>query len=136
MTNVEIDCFDEPAWDPAAMCRYEGEVPSEDAGFIKPLTKLPGCNPLWGWGVNNKPTCTSPNPGYVGPNLLYWSGYLQFPVVLPGTDTTNAGSWLGGNGQTGPKLVEWPGPKKGTQAQVDAAVVQSELLHMRVLNGR
>lgn len=133
-------------------CRYQGQIPAEDVGISGPLEHLPGCNPRWDWdGPMEKPNDPEDcpwfkPPGWTSPNLMYripGSPPLSnnFPVVLPGVDTSNL-STLGTPtaGRAGdrevPKYVEWAlytdektkftNVMVGTQAEVDANVTPSK----------
>jgi hypothetical protein len=54
-------------------CRIEGAIPNEDVGYSRPIPKLPGCNPVWGWdGPLKKPDCADTSTStWVAPKVQY-----------------------------------------------------------------
>ncbi|OCF32426.1 hypothetical protein I316_05852 [Kwoniella heveanensis BCC8398] len=93
-------------------CRYEGKLPDEEVGLYRPIPKLPGCNPLWKDGVDEKPTCEStPKPGMVVPNAYFEN--LKFrnkiPIALPEvTDDVEIIKYIPATGDTGAsRLGRW-----------------------------
>ncbi|KAL1412244.1 hypothetical protein Q8F55_003255 [Vanrija albida] len=131
-------------------CTLEGEIVAEDIGLFRPLDKLPGCNPYWGWdGPDTKPEDCGDikTPGFVAANLQYernwlWTGN-KIPYVVPGLDLNNFNWSVRAAGlatSTGPfkEDQEFPGALRrrptnityfgtttdvlvGTQEEVDAA---------------
>lgn len=90
---------DQERWD----CRIEGAIPDEDIGFYRPLDKLPGCNPIWGWdGPSAKPECKDPNPppAWVAPRVQYKGidNYSGIPLTLPGVDVSNLATLVPSSG--------------------------------------
>ncbi|WVF65345.1 hypothetical protein IAT40_000071 [Kwoniella sp. CBS 6097] len=93
-------------------CRFEGDLPDEEVGLYRPIPKLPGCNPLWKDGVDQKPTCeSSPKPGFVAPNAYFEN--LKFrnkiPIALPEvTDDVEIIKYIPATGDTGAsRLGRW-----------------------------
>ncbi|EIW68134.1 hypothetical protein TREMEDRAFT_45085 [Tremella mesenterica DSM 1558] len=115
-------------------CRYQNQIPDEDMGYWTPISKLPGCNGLWGAEQGpSKPACTSPapNPSYVYPNVYFENlKYVtHIPLALPQIDDTQSlEGWtpaLGAKGAS--RLVRWGSDGSdqsllhvGTQAEIIA----------------
>lgn len=133
-------------------CRYQGQILSEDVGFIKPLSSLPGCNAKWGWddGPTKPKTCpeNKPTPGYVSPQFQLETFYgITVPLAVPGykedpfninlgdlasvsrgygarVNTWGATRDIGNYSNIAP--VDQPMELEATQADVDAAASQSD----------
>ncbi|KAL1410710.1 hypothetical protein Q8F55_001652 [Vanrija albida] len=100
-------------------CRLQGQIPSEDVGFNKPLTALKGFNPRWEAGP--KPSGSAPIPGWVSPFLQLsvrqgQAGAVTIPVAFPGLPNAITTSQLATIATTsaGSKIVKWARKQDGS----------------------
>lgn len=93
--------------DEARNCRFEGQIPNEwvtreylslqtlttdrrDVGFYRPIDKLPGCNPNWPKGTDEKPGCAEPPPV---PEMVYPNVYFE-NLLVSSSALAVGDSWL------------------------------------------
>ncbi|KAL1411990.1 hypothetical protein Q8F55_002985 [Vanrija albida] len=74
-------------------CRFEGMLPDEDLGYLKPLDQLPGCNPRWDLkdGEDKPRDCPwfTHEPGWTPANAVVKISGQQKPTVLDLPGVTN-----------------------------------------------
>ncbi|WWC98185.1 hypothetical protein V866_005076 [Kwoniella sp. B9012] len=103
-------------------CRLDGKIPDEEVGLWRPISQLPGCNPLWKNGVTQKPGCSStPKPGYVFPNAYFEN--LKFrnkiPVALAELkDNADITTFIPSVGDTGAGRLGWWGSEGSNKNQL------------------
>ncbi|KAK8844091.1 hypothetical protein IAR55_006885 [Kwoniella newhampshirensis] len=106
---LKASMSEENSWE----CRLEGQIPDEQVGLVRPIKKLPGCNPVWKSDVSKKPTCNPKveNPGWAAPNTYFEN--LKFrnhiPMALPEvSNASEAYKIVPSLGDTGAsKVGEW-----------------------------
>ncbi|KAI8974791.1 WSC-domain-containing protein [Trametes punicea] len=71
--------------DAAAACVFEGDLVDEPTGVTSPIAALPGCNPVYGSGVDPSSCAGQPTPGLVPAQPPLPEGWTGVGCIAEGT---------------------------------------------------